>query len=58
MLIKCQCCDRYWKCEGNTIDEDLHCKQFIPGIEKIKEYAMRNCITVSDTIELIKLCCR
>ena len=59
MLIKCECCDRpYWECENQTFEDNLRCERFDPSIDRIKEYSTENDISVLETIELIKLCCR
>lgn len=59
MIAKCVCCEHdYYGCDEYYADDEFYCENFVPDIDKIKEYSTRYDITVLETIALIHLCCK
>lgn len=59
MLVKCNCCDTpAYLCANYENNRELECREFKPDVDRVKEYASSNDISILETIELIKLCYR
>ena len=59
MLVKCASCStNAYLCSNYENNKELKCREFKPDVNKVKEYASSNDISILETIELIKLCHR
>lgn len=58
-MFKCEYCEyKEHDCLCRNVLDKMRCGSFIPNVDEIKKFADENDISVMETIELIKMCCR